>query len=152
VEFVGAFWNMTLLPNPWRHASGKSSSWREKNPRTTSYICKSSSPLAASQLSAGRSIEEGRPEQLKNHRRGKNQHQKLHNTFLTSPLRPRSGPSGLDRSTTSPDRTPCKPYDCNGGAPPSSCCGPTGGPQAPAKSNCAALCPPPPPHLPPKSD
>jgi hypothetical protein len=34
----GAFWNSTLQPNPVGHATSRSSSWRERNPRTAAFI------------------------------------------------------------------------------------------------------------------
>jgi hypothetical protein len=45
VEYTGrAFQNMTLPPDRWGHATGRSSSCREKNPRTTSIICELAAP------------------------------------------------------------------------------------------------------------
>jgi hypothetical protein len=54
VEFAGrAFRNTTLLPDPWRRAFDRSSSWCEKEPLDhVLYSCRSSSPQTAGRLPA----------------------------------------------------------------------------------------------------
>jgi hypothetical protein len=39
LEFVdGAFWKLILPPDQWRYASSRSLSWRERDPRTITFI------------------------------------------------------------------------------------------------------------------
>jgi hypothetical protein len=88
-----AFQNSTLQQNQEGHASSRSSSWRERNPRTTTIICENTSPPRRRSL-------------LPDHRRSKRRHEAPTAAWLKpwfmrrlGPRGPKSGPDRRHRRT-----------------------------------------------------